>query len=218
MAEATARRRLSAYRLRLEPRLDEPPAWFSFLLSLVAIIVALIVGGIVIAAAGGDPIRSYVHIANASFGSIGVLSDTIVKATPILLAALACCDRLPHAALEYWRRGAVHHGSFRRERHHPGSRAAGGDIWLDLHPGHDPGGHGRGCGLGFHPGISQVGIQCQRNHQLADAQLHRRGVGQLLDLCGMDRGRISDEPHLPQDGLASQAAGLRRERAGSFRV
>jgi simple sugar transport system permease protein len=31
-----------------------------------------------------------VHIAEASFGDIGVLSDTIVKATPILLTALAC--------------------------------------------------------------------------------------------------------------------------------
>jgi simple sugar transport system permease protein len=90
MAEASGRRRLSAYKFRLEPRLDEPSAWYSFLLSLAAIIIALILGGIVIAAAGGDPIRSYVHIANASFGSLGVLSDTIVKATPILLAALAC--------------------------------------------------------------------------------------------------------------------------------
>ena len=43
-----------------------------------------------IAFAGGDPIRSYQHIAKASFGDIGVLSDTIVKATPIILAALAC--------------------------------------------------------------------------------------------------------------------------------
>ena len=36
------------------------------------------------------PFRSYQHIAKASFGDIGVLSDTIVKATPIILAALAC--------------------------------------------------------------------------------------------------------------------------------
>ena len=77
-------------RVRLEPRLEEPAGWFSLLLSLAAILIALIIGGIVIRAAGGDPIRSYVHIARASFGSLGVASDTIVKATPILLAALAC--------------------------------------------------------------------------------------------------------------------------------
>jgi simple sugar transport system permease protein len=91
MAEPTAKgRRMPAFKIRFEPRLDEPPSWYPFVLSLAAILIALIVGGIVICAAGGDPIRSYIHIAKASFGSLGVLSDTIVKATPILLAALAC--------------------------------------------------------------------------------------------------------------------------------
>jgi ABC-type uncharacterized transport system permease subunit len=83
-------RRGRSFRIEVEPRLHEPPRWYPLVVSLVAVLVALIVGGAVIGAAGGDPIRSYVHIAEASFGSIGVLSDTIVKATPILLAALAC--------------------------------------------------------------------------------------------------------------------------------
>jgi simple sugar transport system permease protein len=78
------------YRIRIEPRLAEPPAWYPVAVSLVAILVALIIGGIVIELAGGDAIRSYVHIGEASFGSLGVLSDTLVKATPILLTALAC--------------------------------------------------------------------------------------------------------------------------------
>lgn len=87
---ARARRGIGGLRIRLEPRLDEPSGWFSLALSLAAVLLALLVGGLVIAAAGGDPIRSYAHIAKASFGSLGVISDTIVKATPILLAALAC--------------------------------------------------------------------------------------------------------------------------------
>jgi ABC-type uncharacterized transport system permease subunit len=78
------------FRLRLEPRLEEPPRWYPALVSLGAIVVALVIGGIIIASVGGDPFRSYAHIAKASFGDIGVLSDTIVKATPILLTALAC--------------------------------------------------------------------------------------------------------------------------------
>lgn len=77
-------------RFRIEPRLSEPPAWYPAAVSFGALIVALILGGILIALAGGDPFRSYQHIAKASFGDIGVLSDTIVKATPIILAALAC--------------------------------------------------------------------------------------------------------------------------------
>ncbi len=78
------------YRLQIEPRLSEPPAWFPALVAFLAIVIALLLGGVVIALAGGDPIRSYIHIAGASFGNIGVLSDTIVKATPILLTGLAC--------------------------------------------------------------------------------------------------------------------------------
>ena len=83
-------RRRTTFRIQIEPRLKEPPSWYPALVSLLAILVALVAGGIVIQAAGGDAIKSYVHIAKASFGDTGVLSDTIVKATPILLAALAC--------------------------------------------------------------------------------------------------------------------------------
>ncbi len=91
MAESTSvQKKRAGYKIRVEPRLDEPPIWYPLAVSLGAIIVALILGGILISFAGGDPIRSYQHIAKASFGDIGVLSDTIVKATPILLAALAC--------------------------------------------------------------------------------------------------------------------------------
>ncbi len=78
------------WRIWLEPRLDEPPRWFPPLLSFGAIVLALFFGGIVITFSGGDPFRSYAHIARASFGSLGVFSDTIVKATPLILVGLAC--------------------------------------------------------------------------------------------------------------------------------
>jgi simple sugar transport system permease protein len=90
MAESTLTKKRVAWRIKLEPRLDEPPAWYPIAVSVGAVVVALILGGIVIATAGGNPFLSYVYIARASFGSIGVLSDTIVKATPIILTALAC--------------------------------------------------------------------------------------------------------------------------------
>jgi simple sugar transport system permease protein len=90
MTETTLTKRRSPLRIKIEPRLDEPPAWYPAAVSLGAIVVALILGGIVIAIAGGNPLASYIHIARASFGDVGVLSDTIVKATPIILTALAC--------------------------------------------------------------------------------------------------------------------------------
>lgn len=78
------------YRVQLEPRLETPPGWFPALVSLGAVVLALVLGGIIIAIIGGDPLATYEHIAKSSFGDIGVLSDTLVKATPILFTALAC--------------------------------------------------------------------------------------------------------------------------------
>lgn len=87
---ATSQQKKFPYRVQIEQRLTEVPPWFPALVSLGAIVVALILGGVVIAFAGGDPWRSYAHIARASFGSLGVFSDTLVKATPLILVGLAC--------------------------------------------------------------------------------------------------------------------------------
>jgi general nucleoside transport system permease protein len=75
--------------IRLEPRVA-PSRVLSAATTLGAVAIALVISGVIIAAVGGDPVRSYLHILNAAFGSIGVLSDTLVKATPLLLTGLAC--------------------------------------------------------------------------------------------------------------------------------
>ncbi len=85
-----SRSRRFPIRIRFEPRLEEPPRWFPPLVSIGAVVLGLVLGGIVIFMAGGNPFLSYVHIAKASFGSLGVFSDTIVKATPLILVGLAC--------------------------------------------------------------------------------------------------------------------------------
>src|SRR4026207_972561 len=90
MTESVVKGRRASWRIKLEPRLAEPAGGFPAAVSLGAIVVALILGGVIIAFVGGNPLLSYAHIARASFGYVGVLSDTIVKATPIILAALAC--------------------------------------------------------------------------------------------------------------------------------
>ena len=90
MAESTLKKPGGRIRIKLEPRLEVPSTMQSLLITLGAVVAALFLGGIVIAAVGGNPFLSYVYIARASFGSVGVLSDTIVKATPIILTALAC--------------------------------------------------------------------------------------------------------------------------------
>jgi simple sugar transport system permease protein len=90
MAESTLTNKRAPWRIKLEPRLEEPSAGQTLIVTLGAVILALILGGIVIAVVGGNPFLTYSYIARASFGNLGVLSDTIVKATPIILTALAC--------------------------------------------------------------------------------------------------------------------------------
>ena len=75
--------------VRVEQRLDVPK-WLPVLTSIGSLIVAFIIGGIVIWAAGGDAIASYEHIFKAAFGDTGVFNDTLVKASPLILIGLAC--------------------------------------------------------------------------------------------------------------------------------
>ncbi len=77
------------FRVVVEPRLGVP-RWLSPVVSVGAVVVALIIGGVVIQASGGHPLESYQHIFKAAFGSVGVFSDTLVKATPLILTGLAC--------------------------------------------------------------------------------------------------------------------------------
>jgi simple sugar transport system permease protein len=75
--------------LRLERRL-EVPRWLPVATTAGALVVALLISGIVLWIAGGDPVAIFAHIVRSSFGSLGVLSDTLVMATPLILTGLAC--------------------------------------------------------------------------------------------------------------------------------
>jgi ABC-type uncharacterized transport system permease subunit len=83
-------RRHSRLIIKAEPRLEESPRWLTPVVSLIAVLVALVIGAFILLLIGGNPISSYAHIASASFGSLGVFSDTLVKATPLILISLAC--------------------------------------------------------------------------------------------------------------------------------
>ena len=89
--------------IRMEPRLEVPPAWYPLVVSLGAIIVALVLGGILITIAGGDAIQSYIHIAKASVGTHSFNGAGLF-------------GRLPHEDLEYRRGRAIYHGRFWSQR------------------------------------------------------------------------------------------------------
>lgn len=61
----------------------------SLLIPLLAVLTAVIVGGLVIFAAGGNPFFAFLGLIQGSFGSAKALSETAIWATPYILAGLA---------------------------------------------------------------------------------------------------------------------------------
>ena len=74
-------------RLLIERRI-EVPIRAKRLLPVMSLGLALIVGGLFLLAAGVDPLTAYAHLLRASFGDGYAWSDTLVRATPLLLCAL----------------------------------------------------------------------------------------------------------------------------------
>ncbi len=65
------------------------PALNALGVPLLAVLTAMIAGGMVIALAGGDPFRAYIGLFEGAFGSPKALSETAVWATPYIFAGLA---------------------------------------------------------------------------------------------------------------------------------
>jgi simple sugar transport system permease protein len=77
------------FTIRTERRL-ETPRWLPVASTLAAIMIALLLSGLLIAIIGGDPVATGQHILRSAFGDWYVLSDTLVKATPLIFTGLAC--------------------------------------------------------------------------------------------------------------------------------
>lgn len=78
------------YTLKIEKRTDDYPGWLPAATSLGSVVVAFLISGIILKFIGGDPIRVLTYFFDATFGSWAVFSDTMVKATPLIMVGLAC--------------------------------------------------------------------------------------------------------------------------------
>ena len=73
----------------LPPKGSLRSALDAILIPFLAILTAVIVGGIIIVSVGGNPILAYYGLIQGSFGSAKALSETAVWATPFIFAGLA---------------------------------------------------------------------------------------------------------------------------------
>jgi len=79
-----------AYKLLVEKRSADIPKWLPAATSIGSVVIAFIISGILLSVIGGDPIRVGKFFFEATFGSWAAISDTLVKATPLILVGLAC--------------------------------------------------------------------------------------------------------------------------------
>jgi len=61
----------------------------AILIPFLAILTAVVLGGLIILSVGGNPIQAYFGLIQGSFGSAKALSETAVWATPFIFAGLA---------------------------------------------------------------------------------------------------------------------------------
>jgi simple sugar transport system permease protein len=73
--------------LKVEKRLT-PSRTASFLVPFISLLLALIFGGIILLAAGANPLTTYKAMFLGAFGSKYSLSETMVKAIPLMLCGL----------------------------------------------------------------------------------------------------------------------------------
>jgi ABC-type uncharacterized transport system permease subunit len=73
--------------LKVEKRLT-PSRTASFLVPFISLLLALIFGGIILLAAGANPLTTYKAMFLGAFGSKYNLSETMVKAIPLMLCGL----------------------------------------------------------------------------------------------------------------------------------
>lgn len=78
------------FALRIEKRVEDTPSWLLLVTALGSVVVALIISGLILKLIGGQPLVVAGYFYEATFGSWPVFSDTLVKATPLILVGLAC--------------------------------------------------------------------------------------------------------------------------------
>ncbi len=78
------------FTVMFEKRMDDVPKWLPAATSIGSVVIAFIISGIILKLIGGQPMRVGKFFFEATFGSWAAVSDTLVKATPLIMVGLAC--------------------------------------------------------------------------------------------------------------------------------
>jgi simple sugar transport system permease protein len=90
VSHSTKKRFPFPFTIRFEKRVEEIPKWLPVVTSIGAVVLAFLVSGIILKLIGGRPLVVARFFYEATFANWPVFSDTLAKATPLILVGLAC--------------------------------------------------------------------------------------------------------------------------------
>ncbi|WP_425416782.1 ABC transporter permease [Oricola indica] len=89
------------------------PAWLEGLLGqMVALVIAIIGGGIIVMLVGEDPILVFTTLLRGAFGSSERIAGSLLQATPIIIAGVAACIALRGGLFNIGVEGQLYMGGF----------------------------------------------------------------------------------------------------------
>ncbi|HEX9924837.1 MAG TPA: ABC transporter permease [Anaerolineae bacterium] len=98
--------------LTFEKRVEDIPKWLPAVTTLGSVVVAFVIAGVILKLIGGQPLVAAKFFFNAAFGSWPVLSDTLVKATPLIMVGLACAVAFKMKLWNIGAEGQFYFGAF----------------------------------------------------------------------------------------------------------
>lgn len=99
------------FRLNFEKRLQTPPA-LNIIVPIISVLLALIFSGIFLSLTGYSPLKIYSVMLEGAFGSSYGISETIVKAIPLILASLGVAIAFKMLLWNIGAEGQIYMGAF----------------------------------------------------------------------------------------------------------
>ena len=174
-------------------------------LPMLALLAALLVGAVILLLLGVNPFEAYTTMFVGAFGSVAGITQSLVKATPLLLVGLGICIAFRASVINIGAEGQIILGALAATWFSLALRRLPG--WLLVPSDVDRGVHRR-LVLGLHPRHSQGPPGSQRDPQHGHDERHRPAIHELADPRPADGSRRGQSRHLPGAVRAPAGAGL----------
>ncbi len=191
-----------------KPAFDWKGAAFRALPLASALVIAMILGAVLLLLLGANPLEAYAAMITGAFGSVSGLTQSLVKATPLLLVGLGICIAFRASVINIGAEGQITLGALAATafalgfRHWPG--------WLLL-PGTFVAGFAAGAIWGLIPGILKARLAV--NEILSTVMMNAIASQlMLLMLRGplMDPSGVHAGTYLPQSERIPESVWLPR--------